>query len=123
MSKDLIYEIEWRKILVKRLTKARTVLRKDATEEDKRKTEAKRLAAGYINFEEVHEAYGWGDISEKQLNVVKAILESKNYNQSAEALKRLIQIINSIEGELKMLINDPDYREEVITEEEAIEVN
>jgi len=119
MDKDLIHEIEWRKLLAKRLKSARTVLKRDSSAEDKRHAEAKQLAAGYANFDEAHEAYGWGDISEKQLYSIKAIFENRDNNPSKEALKQLSHIIGLIEGEIKMLMADDDYRAEIIITEES----
>ena len=53
---NCVYEIEWRELLVKRLKTAQTVLKRDAAKEEKQRTEAKQLAAGYGNYEEAHEA-------------------------------------------------------------------
>ena len=110
-----VYEIEWRELLVKRLKAAQTVLKRDAANEEKQRTEARQLASGYSNYEEAHDAYGWGYISEKQLLNIEAIFNNRE-NQSRTALKRITQIIGSIEGEISMLCHDRDYKREVLAD-------
>lgn len=112
-----LYEIEWRKLLVKRLKTVQAVLRRDAVTEEKRRTEAKQLAAGYASFEEAHEAYGWACITEKQLKTIKSIFD-KQENVSQAASRRLAQILGSVEGEIIMLNTDLDYIKEIIETEE-----
>ena len=89
-----IYEIEWRELLVKRLKSAQAVLKRDAAKEKKQRTEAKQLAAGYANYDEAHEAYGWGYITQKQLDTIQAIFDDQE-NQSL----CITQIIGNVEGE------------------------
>jgi len=113
MSKDFLHEIEWRKLLLKRLSTVQAVLKRDAALEAKRNMEAKQIAAGYTNFEDAHEAYGWSDVTLKQLDDIKAIFDNKDSSLSSDALKRLNQMMGSIQGEIAMLLNDPGYREEI----------
>ena len=109
----VIYEMDWRELLVKRLKAAQAVLKRDAAKEEKQRTEAKQLAAGYTNYEEAHEAYGWGYITEKQLLKIEAIFDNQE-NQSLTALRRITEIIGNIQGEINMLRHDPEYRKEVL---------
>ena len=109
-----IYEIEWRELLVKRLKTAQAVLKRDAAKEAKQRTEAKQLAAGYPDYDAAHEAYGWDEITEKQLLMIEAIFNDHQENHSLSALRRMTEIIGNIEGEIKMLKNDPDYRKEIV---------
>jgi len=110
---SVVYEIEWRELLVKRLKTAQAVLKRDAAKEKKQRTEAKQLAAGYTNFEEAHEAYGWGYITQKQLDTIQALFDNRE-NQSRSALQRIFRIIGEIQGEINMLRNDPEYRREIL---------
>ena len=110
---NLLYEIEWRNLLLKRLKTSRSVLNRDATKEGKERAEAKQLATGYCSFEEAHEAYGWAYITEKQLDAIRVVFENQE-NISKMALIRMNQIIGSLEGEIKMLYNDEGYREEIL---------
>jgi len=113
-KKNFIFEIEWRKLLIKRLKSSKAVLKRDAAAEEKQIIEAKQLAAGYSSFEEAHEAFGWAYITEKQLDRIKDIFEDKQESQSRAALRRINDMIGNIEGEIKMLRLDPDYREEIL---------
>ena len=113
-----IYEIEWRELLVKRLKSAQTVLKRDAATEKKQRTEAKQLAVGYTNYDEAHEAYGWGYITQKQLDTIQAIFDDQE-NQSSSALQRITQIIGSVQGEISMLTNEFDYRNHIVAEVKA----
>jgi len=108
---NCVYETEWRELLVKRLKTAQTVLKRDAAKEEKQRTEAKQLAAGYGNYEEAHEAYGWGYITQKQLDTIQALFDNRE-NQSRSALQRIMRIIGEVQGEINMLKNDSDYRRE-----------
>ena len=103
--RNYVYEIEWRKLLIKRLETTRATLKRDAASEEKQKTEAKQLATGYADFEEAHEAYGWGNITEKQLDAIKAVFENQE-NKSSAALKRINRIISELKGEIKNLRGD-----------------
>ena len=111
---SIIHEIEWRKLLIKRLKTSQAVLKRDAAAEDKLRTEAKQLAAGYASYEEAHEAFGWAYITEKQLDAISDIFEDKQESKTRAALRCIGQIIGNIEGEIKMLRDDPDYREEIL---------
>ena len=111
---SLLYEIEWRELLIKRLKTSQAALKRDAAVESKQITEANQLAAGYASYEEAHEAYGWAVITEKQLDRIKAIFDGEQENRSRAALRRMNHIIGSIEGEIKMLRDDPEYRQEVL---------
>jgi len=113
-----IYEIEWRELLVKRLKSAQTVLKRDAAKEEKQRTEAKQLAAGYGNYEEAHEAYGWGYITQKQLDTIQALFDEQE-NQSQSALRRITRIIGEVQGEINMLRNEFDYRHHIVAEVKA----
>ena len=113
-------EIEWRELLVKRLKSAQAVLKRDAAKEEKQRTEAKQLAAdGYKNYDEAHDAYGWGYITEKQLLTIEAIFYNHD-NQALTALRRINEIIGNVEGEISMLKHDPEYRKEIIGDMEEI---
>jgi len=115
MSKDFLHEIEWRKLLLKRLSSVQAVLKRDSAAETKKNIEAKKLAAGYTCFEEAQEAYGWDEITLKQLDAIKDIFDSKDVSLSGDALKRLSWMLGSVQGEISMLLNDPDYREDIIS--------
>jgi hypothetical protein len=110
---SLLQEIEWRKLLVKRLKSSQAVLRRDASTEEKLMSEAKQLAAGYEDYAAAHEAYGWAEITWEQLDAIQAIFEDEQESKSRKALKRLTQMIGAVEGEINMMLNDPDYRLEV----------
>jgi len=118
MKKSHVYEMEWRELLVKRLQTPLAVLKRDVAAETKSRAEARKLAAGYESYEEAHEAYGWGYITQKQLDAIEAIFDEVDVFLSRDALKRMSQFIGSLEGEIKMLRNDPEYREEIIGTEE-----
>jgi len=113
-NKDFLHEIEWRKLLLKRLSSVQAVLKRDSAAETKKNIEAKELAAGYTCFEEAQEAFGWDAITLKQLDAIKAIFDSKDNSLSGDALKRLNWMIGSVQGEITMMLNDPDYREEIV---------
>jgi len=119
VKNDLLHEIQWRKLLLKRLSSVQAVLKRDTAAEKKRNIEAKQLAAGYQDFDEAHEAFGWGDITLTQLDDIKAIFDNKDSSPAADALNRLSQMIGSVQGEITMLINDPDYRDAIISERET----
>lgn len=106
------YEIEWRELLIKRLKTTRTALRRDAAAEKKQRDEAKQLATGYSSFDEAHEAYGWGYITEKQLDAIKAVYENEE-SQTAAALRRMTLIIGTLQGEISNLRGD-DVQEAAI---------
>lgn len=115
-SKNIVYEIEWRELLIKRLKTSQAVLKHDASAEEKQLAEAKQLATGYASYEEAHEAYGWAMITEKQLDTIQAIFDNEQECQSLSALRRMNQIIGAIEGEIKMLRLDPEFRKEILHE-------
>ena len=116
--KNFVHEIEWRELLIKRLKSSQAVLKRDAVAEEKQIAEAKQLAAGYSSYEEAHEDYGWAAITEKQLDRIKAIFDDEQESLSGAAFKRLSQIIGSIEGEIIMLRDDPEYRVEILEDNE-----
>lgn len=118
MRKNLLNEIEWRKLLIKRLKSAHSALKRDAAAERKRLDESKQLAAGYDTFEEAQEAYGWECITLKQLDDIKAILENHQVGITETASAQMSQIIGDLEGEIKMLKRDPEYRDEVIGDDQ-----
>ena len=99
---ETLYEIEWRELLIKRLKTAQAALKRDAAAEEKQRAEAKELAAGYASFDEAHEAFGWGYITEQQLDTIKAIFENQE-NQSRAALKRINDIIGTLQGEINTM--------------------
>ena len=112
-SKNYVHEIEWRQLLIKRLKSSQAALKRDAAAEKKQIAEAKQLAAGYASYEEAHEAYGWAVITEKQLDRIKAIFDEEPIGHSQTALRRINWIIGDLEGEIKMLRDDPEYRQEI----------
>ena len=112
-----IYEMEWRELLVKRLKAAQAVLKRDAAKEEKQRTDAKQLMTGYTSYDDAHEAYGWGYITEKQLLKIEAIFNNQE-NQSLTALRRVNDIIGNIQGEINMLNHDLEYRKEIVEDRE-----
>ena len=112
MSDSNIYEIEWRELLLKRLKTVRAVLKRDAAVEEKRRAEAKEITAGYPTYEDAHEAYGWGCITEKQLDAIKAIFDNQE-NLSRAALRRINDILGTLQGEIKTLRGN-DHQEDII---------
>jgi hypothetical protein len=96
------FEREWRLLLIKRLRSAQAALRRDEAIERKQMAEAQKLAAGYESFEDAHEAYGWGDITQNQLDAVQAIFEGGR-NRSASAHARISIMISALGGEIEEL--------------------
>ena len=89
-------------------------MKRDAAIEKKLIAEAKQLVAGYENYEQAHEAYGWAEITEKQLDMIRAIFDDNQVGQSQAALRRINQFIGSVEGEIVMFRNDSEYRKEIM---------
>lgn len=96
------FEREWRELLMKRLSTAQSVLKRDAAAEGKKLREARELAAGYKTVEEAHEAYGWAFITESQYERIKALLEQDPNagNVAHAALKKIIGYIQSLKDDL-----------------------
>lgn len=111
MENKIAFEIEWRELLVRRLNNAQAALRKDRAAEEANRLEARRFVCEYDTYADAHEAYGWGYITEPQLESIKAVFENRDMVPT-NALRRLSDFIGSIKGEIMMLKRDPDYREE-----------
>jgi hypothetical protein len=111
MESNYIRDIEGLKLLSKRLKSAMSVLKRDAASEAKKLIEAKKLAAGYGSFEEAQEAYGWDYITLEQLDEIEKIFKGDDISPTKIALNKLQRIIGGIDGEIKMLNQDDDYRE------------
>jgi len=116
LNPERIFEIEWRELLIKRLNTPRAALQRDKATEEKQITEAKQLATGYESVDEAHEAFGWGDITERQFDAIKAVFIASKFenqeNKSTAALKRITRMISELQGEIKNLRGD-EIQEEI----------
>jgi len=111
MDSNYLRDIEGLEILVKRLKSAMSVLKRDNMQEKKERENAKKLSAGYNSLEEAHEAYGWDYITEREFDRICEIFNGDDISPTKIALKKMQQMINNVEGEIKMLRQDDDYRE------------
>ncbi len=111
---NLTFEIEWRELLLKRLEETFASLRRDATNERRQMTIAAKKAAGFEDYEEAHEAYGWGDITELQLQNIERILQKSKKTACELATDKLRHMVENVAGEISMLKKDPDFRKEVM---------
>lgn len=118
MDEKRNFEIAWRELLIKRLKTVQGVLRRDAAAEKKALTDESIAAAGYSSVEDAHEAYGWGEITEKQFNLIKLRLENPGKSPSAAAVNKLSFTIGLLQGELNDLRTNSKLAAEYIGEEE-----
>lgn len=79
MESDIAFEIEWRKLLIAKLSRTLTALNKSAAAEREaaitRQAEIREL---YSTEEEAHEAFGNGYITEEEWRAIAEQLESVN---------------------------------------------
>lgn len=96
------FEREWRELLIKRLSSAQAVLKRDAAAEGKKLSEARENAAGYKTVEDAHEAFGYANITEAQYDRIKALLEQDPNagNVAHAALKKISGYIQGLKDDL-----------------------
>jgi hypothetical protein len=104
-NEQIQVEREWRELLIKRLSTVRSTLKRDAAEEQKLIRRTIEIAARYPNETEAHEAFGWGEITEKEYRRSVELLGQSpaETSRSTKALVRLNWMIESLAGELKMI--------------------
>ena len=117
---NIIYEIEWRELLLKRLLSAQAVLKRDAAAEEKRLSDARQLTAGFKDLADAHEAYGWCDITEAQFNTIRELFENpEKENKANDALKRLGIMISYLRDDIHVFKRDTeDVQDTVIARSE-----
>ena len=107
-SKDIEFEVEWRKLLISRLARVQTTLNKAAEAEQAaavtRQAEIREL---YPTEEEAHEAFGNADITEDEYRAIAAQLQSATAatptsaarDELRDILSRLRRAIRDLEWE------------------------
>ncbi|OPY61140.1 MAG: hypothetical protein A4E56_02247 [Pelotomaculum sp. PtaU1.Bin065] len=108
MEPNIAFEIEWRKLLITKLSRALTALNKSAAAEKEatitRQAEIREL---YPTKEEAHEAFGYGYITEEEWRSIAEQLESVNAptitsaarDELRDILSRLRKDIRDLEWE------------------------